>query len=140
MDRPNSTNALVRSYPWIALVTGVVILIQAFMAGRFLYGLSDLVEEHGLVGNLTFLLAILLVVGAWLGRQALVMTNAELILSVAILILVVAQLGLGYSNSASASAMHVANGVLVMALTSILIGISFIRQPNSAQGRIQAPT
>jgi hypothetical protein len=29
---------------------------------------------------------------------------------------------------------------LVMALTSILIGISFIRQPNRAQGRIQAPT
>jgi hypothetical protein len=140
MDRPNSMNALVRSYPWIALLTGVVILIQAFMAGRFLYGLSDLVEEHGLVGNLTFLLAIVLVVGAWLGRQALVMTNAELILSVAILILVVAQLGLGYSKSTSASALHVANGVLVMALTSILIGISFIRQPNRAQGRIQAPT
>jgi hypothetical protein len=130
MDQPRSTNALVRSYPWIALLTGVVILLQAFMAGRFLYGLSDLVEEHGFVGNLTFLLAILLVVGAWLGRQALVMTNTELILSVSVLILVVAQFGLGYSNGTSASALHVANGVLVMALTSTLIGISFIRQAN----------
>ena len=128
IDTTASTNILVRWYHWIALLTGVVILIQAFMAGRFLYALDDLLETHGLVGNLTFILAILLVVGAWLGRQAGAMTSAELILSIALLVLVAAQLGLGYSDSRSASALHIANGVLVTGLTMTLTGMAFARQ------------
>ena len=128
VDRQSAPNGLVRAYPWLALLTGVVILIQAFMAGRFLYGLSDLMEEHGLVGNVTFLLVIAMVVAAWLGRPSGETTNAELILNIALLILVGAQFGLGYSDSTSASALHVANGVLVTGITATLIGFSFARR------------
>jgi hypothetical protein len=127
VDRQPTENGLVRAYPWLAVLTGVVILIQALMAGRFLYGLSDLVEEHGWVGNVTFLLVIALVVAAWLGRPTGRTTNTELALSVALLVLVAAQFGLGYSDSRNASALHVANGVLVTGITATLIGISFAR-------------
>jgi hypothetical protein len=128
IDQQSTPNALVRAYPWLAVLTGIVILIQAFMAGRFLYGLSDLVEEHGLVGNLTFLLVILLIIGAWLGRPSGVTTNVDLILSVVLLGLVAGQLGLGYSASRSASALHIANGVLITGLTMALAGIGLGRR------------
>jgi hypothetical protein len=131
-DRQPAENGLVRAYPWLALLTAIVILIQAFMAGRFLYGLSDLMEEHGWVGNLTFLLVIALVVAAWLGRPSGRTTNTELVLGIVLLVLVAAQFGLGYSDSTSASALHVANGVLVMAITAAITAFAFARQ--SARG------
>jgi hypothetical protein len=121
-------NALVGWYPWLAALTGVSVLVQAFMAGRFLYGLSDLVEEHGFLGNLTFILVILLVVGAWLGRQSGVMTSTDLGLALLLLVLVAAQFGLGYSDSRSASAIHIPNGVLVTGLTFAVISRAFTRR------------
>jgi hypothetical protein len=126
-----SDNGLVRSYPWLAVLTGSAVLLQAILAGRGWFLDYDLMEVHGFIGNLTFLLAVLLVVGAWLGRQAGVMTNTELILSVALLGLFVAQIGLGYGgrDSATAASLHVPNGILVTGLTAGLIAISFMRQP-----------
>jgi hypothetical protein len=129
-----SGNGLVRSYPWLAVLTGGAVLLQAVLAGRGWFIDYDLIEVHGLIGNLTFLLAMLLVVGAWLGRQSGVMTNTELIMSIALLALVAAQLGLGYSgrDSQTAASLHVPNGILVTGLTAGLITISFMRQPTRA--------
>jgi hypothetical protein len=127
-ERTNG-NPLVVWYPWVAALTALSVLAQAFMAGRFLYEGSDLVEEHGFLGNLTFILVILLVVGAWLGRQAGVMTTVDLGLSLLLLVLVAAQFGLGYSDSTSASALHIPNGVLVTGLTFAVISRAFTRRP-----------
>jgi hypothetical protein len=129
-------NGLVRSYPWLALLTGMTILLQAILAGRgwFVLGSHNLIEVHGVIGNLTFILVLLLVVGAWLGRQSGVMTNTELVLSVALLVLTAAQLGLGYSgrDSGTAASLHIPNGILITGLGSALIAISFMRQSNRA--------
>jgi uncharacterized membrane protein len=138
-QRPQSAavpNGLVRSYPWLAVLTGMAVLLQAILAGRgwFVLGSHNLIEVHGVIGNLTFILVLLLVVGAWLGRQARVMTNTELILSIALVILTAAQLGLGYSgrDSGTAASLHIPNGILVTGLTAALIAISFMRQPRNS--------
>ena len=128
-------SGLVRAYPWLAVLTGMSVLLQAILAGRgwFVLGSHNLIEVHGVVGNLTFILVLLLVVGAWLGRQAGVMTNTELILSVALVVLTAAQLGLGYSgrDSGTAASLHIPNGILVTGLTAALIAIRFMRQPRN---------
>jgi uncharacterized membrane protein len=120
----------------LAVLTGMAVLLQAILAGRgwFMLGSHNLIEVHGVIGNLTFILVLLLVVGAWLGRQARVMTNTELILSIALVILTAAQLGLGYSgrDSGTAASLHIPNGILVTGLTAALIAISFMRQPRNS--------
>lgn len=127
----SSTNGLVRAYPWLTVLTGMAVLLQAILAGRGWFVDYDLIEIHGFVGNVTFLLVIVLVVGAWLGKQAGVMTNTELILSIALLALTAAQFGLGYGgrDSQTAASLHVPNGILITGLTSALIVLSFMRQP-----------
>ncbi len=124
-------NAFVRWYPWIAVVTGVLILVQAFLAGRGMFKDFDLIEVNGIVGNITFIFAILLVIGAWLARQAGVLTNLELALSVVLLALISAQIGLGYSgrDSGDAAALYIPNGILVTMLSGALIALSFARRP-----------
>jgi hypothetical protein len=132
IDNSQTANGLVRSYPWLAVLTGAAVLLQAILAGRGWFVDYDLIEIHGFVGNVTFVLVVLLVVGAWLGRQAGVMTNTELILSVALLALTAAQFGLGYGgrDSQTAAALHIPNGILVTGLASALIALSFMRQPS----------
>ena len=134
IETGKSVNGLVRSYPWLTVLTGMSVLLQAILAGRGWFMDYDLIEVHGVIGNLTFLLVILLVIGAWLGLQAGVMTNTELILSIALIVLTAAQFGLGYGgrDSRTAASLHIPNGILITGLTSALIAISFIRQPNRA--------
>lgn len=130
IEQQQSTSGLVRSYPWLTVLTGMAVLLQAILAGRGWFVDYDLIEIHGFVGNLTFLLVILLVIGAWLGKQAGVMTKTELILSVALLALTATQFGLGYGgrDSQTAASLHIPNGILITGLTSALIALSFMRQ------------
>ena len=128
VDRQSTPNALVRAYPWLALLAAIVILIQAFFAGRFLFAGDDLLDVHGRVGELTFLLTIVLLVSAWLGRPSGRSTNLELGLSAALLVLAVAQLVMGYSDDPDATATHVANGVLLMGLAATLTTLAFRRR------------
>jgi hypothetical protein len=132
LEQGRSVNGLVRTYPWLTVLTGMSVLLQAILAGRGWFLDYGLIEVHGFVGNLTFLLVIVLVVGAWLGRQAGVMTNTELILAVALLVLTAAQFGLGYGgrDSRTAASLHIPNGILITGLNAALIAISFMRQPN----------
>src|SRR5215210_358467 len=91
-------NPVVGWFPILTVITGGLVLLQAILAGRGLFVDYDLIEIHGFVGNVTFIAAILLVIGAWLGRQRGSMGTAELGLSGALLVLTVAQIGLGYGG------------------------------------------
>ena len=126
-----SNNALVRWFPWLTVITGALVLVQAILAGRGWFIDYDLIKVHGYVGDATFVAVILLVIGAWLGKQAGVMSTAELVLAIALMLLVFAQFALGYGgrDSATARALHIPNGVLIMGIVSSLIGISFTRRP-----------
>lgn len=118
-------------FPILTVITGGLVLLQAVLAGRGWFIDYDLIEIHGFVGNATFIAAILLVIGAWLGRQRGSLGTAELALSGALLVLTVAQIGLGYGgrDSQTAASLHIPNGILVTGLSAALITLAYARTP-----------
>ena len=118
-------------FPILTVITGALVLLQAILAGRGWFIDYDLIEVHGYVGNATFIAAMVLVVGAWLGRQRGSMGTAELALSLGLLILTVAQIGLGYGgrDSQTAASLHIPNGILVTGISAALITLAYARQP-----------
>lgn len=95
------------------LIAGIVIVL-AFLAGRFLF-LGDLIiETHGYIGNAVFVLA-LVNLGLGLADKA---DGPELAVSGMIALLTFTQIGLGYvgRETADAAALHIPNGVLLMGL------------------------
>ena len=118
-------------FPILTVITGALVLLQAVLAGRGLFFDYDLIEVHGYVGNATFIAAMLLVVGAWLGRQRGSMGMAELALSLGLLVLTVAQIGLGYGGREDqlSASLHIPNGILVTGLCAALITLAYSRRP-----------
>ena len=86
-----------------------LILIQAFLAGRFLFG-GWTIQVHGVIGNAIFALAAAVAVVAVLRRTSLI----AVLTPVALALLLAAQIGLGYSGRTSlgARAWHIPSGVL----------------------------
>lgn len=113
--RPGVITALRIVAPLVALA----VFIQAIFAGQGLYIDSDQLEFHGVIGNVTFLLVLAQAGLAFLtglrGRERSALIGMSLLL----LALTVAQLGLGYSgrDGGTPAALHVPNGVLIMALS-----------------------
>jgi len=108
---PNSVR-LVRGF---AALMGVLILLQAFLAGRGIYVDLGLFRTHRFVGMATLLIALIQVgvVTASLRRSR---ERSMLIgMSSFVLLLTVIQLGLGFSgkNNGGVAAWHVFNGVLL---------------------------
>jgi hypothetical protein len=127
MTRPQ----LVQWFKYVSALTAVLVLFQAFMAGRFLFAGSDLLREHEIMANFVFLSA-LVQVGLLLGiglqgplRSRLLVLNGLL------LILVVVQIALGYSDSGSATAWHVTNGVFVFGLACFNLALA-VQLPRSS--------
>ena len=104
-------------YKGAAVLFGALVLLQAFLAGRGLYKDYDLIDVHGLVANLVFLVAVAQVVLAFL----VVGRGAPLLLGGALVLLVVVQIALGYAgrDSGEAAAWHIPNGVLIAALATV---------------------
>jgi hypothetical protein len=108
--------ALSRARRAIAGLIAVVVVLLAFLAGRFLF-LGDLVIElHGYVGNAVFVLAIVNL-GLGLADGA---GGVEMAIAGAVALLTFTQIGLGYvgRDTAEAASLHVPNGVLLMGLAA----------------------
>ena len=105
--------AVRRAYPLVAAVVALLVLAQAVLAGRALFG-SWSITVHGVVGNATFALSAALVVVAAAGRAG----RHAVAVAVALARVLTAQTGLGYvgRDSAEAAAWHVPNGVLAFGL------------------------
>jgi hypothetical protein len=120
-EQPERATAAARpewlsAYKAVTALFAALVLIQAFLAGRGWFKDLDLIDVHGVVGNVVFLVAVGQVALAFLtvGR------GAPLLLGGALVVLVVAQIGLGYAgrDSAEAAAWHVPNGVLIAGLAA----------------------
>ena len=122
--------AMARWLPHLAILAGVLMVFQAFLAGRGLFLDRDLIEIHGYLGEFTFLVGVAIVISAWLGKQSGRYGQTELILAVTNLLLIVAQLGLGYGtrDNLAIVAWHLANAVLVSGTIAALIALS-LRRP-----------
>ena len=102
-----------RAYAPLAILIAVLVLVQAVLAGRALFG-SWSITVHGVVGNATFALAAALAfvaVVTRLGRRAVT-------IAVGLAVVLTLQIGLGYAgrDSAEAAAWHIPNGVLAFGL------------------------
>ena len=96
------------------------VLVQAFLAGQGLYDDIDLIDVHGVVANLVFLLAVAQVILAFLATKDSRQRGLLLGLSGLLLVLTVAQIGMGYGieDERSMGGWHIANGVLIMGLAT----------------------
>jgi len=100
-----------------AMTVATAILVQAFLAGRYLFG-SLGIAVHGVIGNTTFGLAVALLVGALVTRAPRPVVVAAGIL----VLLLFAQVGLGYvgRTRAAAAAWHIPNGVAAFGVATYL--------------------
>jgi len=121
---PTASTALRRAHRALAATIAVLVLLQAVLAGRSVFGPWD-IEVHGWVGNGVFVLAVANLALAIVRRAP----TAEL--SVAALLggLTFAQVGLGYvgREEAEAAAWHIPNGVLLMALSTYQLALLQLR-------------
>ena len=90
----------------------VLILVQAFLAGRALFG-GWSITVHGVVGNITFAFALATLVLAWRAGQ-----RPATAVAAVLVVLISAQIGLGYSGreTMEAAAWHVPLGVTIFGL------------------------
>ncbi len=112
MARFASPTAAARPLRILAHTVPVLILVQAFIAGRALFG-GWSITAHGVLGNVTFAFALATLVLAWRSRQRSAMTVAAVLV-----VFITAQIGLGYSGreTAEAAAWHVPLGVTIFGL------------------------
>jgi hypothetical protein len=117
----------------VAALVGLAVFVQAIFAGQGLFIDTDNLDIHGMIGNLTLLLALAqagLVFFAGFPRRD---RTSFLIRSLVLLVLVVAQLGLGYSgrDGGTAAALHIPNGVAIMGLAASLAASLFGYRPDA---------
>lgn len=107
-------NATRRAYGPLATVVAVLVLVQAVLAGRTLFG-SWSITVHGIVGNATFALAAVVAVIAAVGQAG----RHAVVVAAALTVVLTAQIGLGYAGreSLEAAAWHIPNGVLAFGLS-----------------------
>lgn len=121
LNEERGATAIARWFRWLSTATAVLILLQAIMAGQFLFRASEfphLRQDHGMVGNLIFLVVIAQVILAVLGLQRRLWGSNILVINAVILLLIFVQVGLGYGGRSSvfAASLHVPNGVLLFGI------------------------
>lgn len=106
---------LLTAYRILAVLSAVLVLVLAVIAGRSnaMFGTWD-IEVHGMIGNVVFTFAVVMVVLSFLTQTRGVVVGH----AVAFAALTFAQVGLGYvgRETLEAAAWHIPNGVLLMGL------------------------
>jgi hypothetical protein len=112
---------------WLAAVTAVLVLIQAFLIGQALYvnGMTT-VELHGWLGSGSFVLSLLLAGVTFLAYRRGEASIGLVTVAAVVVVLMVAQLGLGYSGRRGGlpASLHIPNGVLIAGLLFSLVQAS----------------
>ena len=96
-----------------AQLLAVLVLVQAFLAGRYLFGTWS-ITVHGVIGNVVFALAVVVAGAHTFGRAR----PSAIVDAWVLVALVTAQIGLGYSSRTSldAAAWHIPLGVAAFGL------------------------
>lgn len=118
VGRGAANPGVVTGYVVAAWLFAASVLLQAFLAGRGLYGDIDFFDAHEIVANLVFLLAVVQLVLAFLATRSSAGRRMLIGLSAVLLVLTVAQIAMGYqiSDEPEAGAWHILNGVTIFGL------------------------
>lgn len=122
VGRPGALRAL----RGLAMLFGLLVLLQAALAGRGLYFNHHLIDIHGYVANFIFLVVIVQVALAFLAGIRGPRRSMVIGVNVLLLLLVLAQIGLGYSGrdeGHTAASIHIPNGVLIFGLAVFNISL-----------------
>jgi hypothetical protein len=119
---------------WMRIVSvaiAVLLPIQAFLGSDAFFGTNDDARNmHEMMGNVFFLLAVALLVLGFIAMRNGSLGTTGVALRVALVLLVVAQLGLGYSgrDEVDLKTWHIANGVLLTLVATVIATLSFTRR------------
>ena len=131
--RNDRAGMLLAAASTLAGILVLLILVQATLAGQFLFNGSE-IDVHGYIGNGSFFLGLVAAALVVFGRGSVWLTVAAVALFAALF----AQIGLGYAGreSAAAASMHIPVGVtsLGLAVAVFILGIGE-RHPESAGAR-----
>jgi hypothetical protein len=131
VDRPRMTEKSTKrtALAFSSAVLTALVLVQAILAGRGWFVNYDLIDIHGVMGDITLLAAIVQVAIAGVAMRRQRATRALFGLSLATLVLVFAQLALGYAanESATAASLHIPNGVLIFGLSVAMTVLAWNR-------------
>lgn len=103
----------------VAILTALLILVQAALAGQFLTVDPDYLDVHEIVGNALFMLVLVQAGLAIVERRSIGLWAAAA--NVSLVPLLVAQIGLGYlgRESTSAASIHIPFGVLTFGVAVV---------------------
>jgi len=126
-------NGQMTALRWVSVVLSALVVITALVIGEgFFGGRARLIEDHGYLGNVIFIFAVVQIVLAFMQYQKGIVNRNRLILSGLLILLIFAQIGLGYSGSRSGAAnalvWHLPVGVLIMGVSTVL-AVLFWTQP-----------
>ena len=126
--RPWALSALTAA----AGLSGLLILAQAALAGRFLNVAGDgLKAAHSGIGNVVVLLAIAQVALPFVAGMQGRLKSPLIGMTALFLVLIVAQVGLGYTgrNNVTSASLHIPNGVLLfgLAMSNISMALRAMR-------------
>lgn len=116
---PTNEASLGRAHRVVAEVLLALVLAQAVVAGHYLFG-DWPIRVHGFLGNGSFVLGLVLLGIALVGRS----DRTRLVLSAVLVAALFAQTGLGYvgRETAEAAAWHVPLGMAIFGFTAFLVG------------------
>jgi hypothetical protein len=136
-DAPGTPSRLPMALMIVSGITAALVLVQAMLAGRYLFGDSDLLDTHEVVANLVFLSALAQAVLAYLAMSRRLATPPDLVASIILVVLVIAQIGLGYAgeDGGEAAKLHVPNGVLVFGVSIVAFMLARAVRATSAASR-----
>lgn len=129
---PAASTGLVQAHRVVAAVLAALVLLQAVVAGRSLFGPWD-IEVHGWMGNASFTLGIVLVVLAVASRAE----RTAVVSAAALAVLLFVQTGLGYAGrtSADAASWHIPLGVAIFGLAVFHAAVAVPRPAGAGAAR-----
>jgi hypothetical protein len=115
----SSRSGAVLLHRMVTVALPVLVLVQASLAGQHLFEGSS-ITLHGILGNITFALAVVGVVLAVVRRS----DGPAFFVAVTLMALAFAQVGLGYvgRETATAAAWHIPIGVAIFGLACYQLG------------------
>ena len=112
---------LALAHRFLVIALPVLVLAQAALAGQHLFA-GDSITLHGILGNTSFAMAVVLVVLVLARRRP----GIEFAVAVALAAMAFAQVGLGYvgRDSADAASWHIPLGVTIFGLACYQLALA----------------